>query len=154
MVGVGVEYDPSEAQRKLRQLESDLRGDPLKQGFVRAATMFMRDARKNAPVDTGRLRASIVVDLRSRDGEGFDVITGTNVEYAMHQEFGTKPFWPPPGALSRWAKRHGTTDFLVRRSIARHGIRAKRYFQRAFDARKEEVKAYCERVVQMILRRS
>ena len=41
-------------------------------------------AKRNTPIDTGRLRNSIVTV-----GDSKAVATGTNVEYAPHQEFGT-----------------------------------------------------------------
>ena len=42
------------------------------------------DAKKNAPVLTGRLRSSITHEVKSGIGK-----VGTNVEYAPYQEFGT-----------------------------------------------------------------
>ncbi len=42
-------------------------------------------AKKNAPVDTGRLRASIVHDA---DADG--VVIGTNISYGIFQERGTR----------------------------------------------------------------
>lgn len=45
------------------------------------------DAKENAPVDTGRLRASIHLELRP-DGLGGEVVT--NLRYAAAQELGTR----------------------------------------------------------------
>jgi len=50
-----------------------------------AAEKFQSQARLMAPVDTGRLRGSIT---KIKDGD--DYLVGSNVEYAAHQEFGTK----------------------------------------------------------------
>lgn len=47
-----------------------------------------RRAKRLAPVDTGRLRASIVEEL-SRDGDDLVERIGTDVEYALPQEKGT-----------------------------------------------------------------
>ena len=44
-----------------------------------------RDAKLNAPVDTGMLRASI-----TSTGSGSEYEIGTNIEYAPFVEFGTK----------------------------------------------------------------
>jgi HK97 gp10 family phage protein len=49
------------------------------------ALRVQNHARVLAPVDTGRLRSSIMASK----GAGF-VQIGTNVEYAIHVEFGTK----------------------------------------------------------------
>ena len=66
------------------------------------------EAKKLAPVDTGRLRASIASEVQR--GAGSEIIgkVGSNVEYASYQEYGTryqsgKPFLTP--ALERNVNR-------------------------------------------------
>ena len=98
-----------------------------------ATTIVTRDARLNAPVDTGRLRASIMPSVRS-SSFGTVGVVGSNVEYAPYQELGTQPFWPPVAALETWARRHGMVAFLVARAIAQRGIRAKRFLQKAYNS--------------------
>ena len=56
--------------------------------LTRMAIKVDRRAKQLAPVDTGRLRASITNDL-SRDAQGLVARVGTDVDYAPHQEFGT-----------------------------------------------------------------
>ena len=99
-----------ETQRKMEQIVRDLHGAPMLQAMRNATLLVQRDARKNAPVDTGRLRASIVPEVRphGRDVQG---IIGSNVKYAPHQEFGT-----------------------------RRGLIGKRYLQRALEANAERIK--------------
>lgn len=59
----------------------------LEPALVKAALRVERDAKKNAPVDTGRLRASITHRVvRSNSKASAEV--GTNVSYAAAQEFG------------------------------------------------------------------
>lgn len=53
-------------------------------------------ARELAPVDTGRLRASIVSSGLERDARGAFVRIGTNVFYAGFVEFGTRYMAPQP----------------------------------------------------------
>jgi HK97 gp10 family phage protein len=53
------------------------------------ALRVQNTARILAPVDTGRLRASIMA-TRGKDGTGPFVDIGTNVEYAGYVEFGTR----------------------------------------------------------------
>jgi len=50
---------------------------------------IVREAKQRAPVDTGRLRASITAELIEK-GEVPKVLVGTNVEYAPNVEFGTE----------------------------------------------------------------
>ena len=54
-----------------------------------------KEAKKNCPVDTGNLRASITVDINGVEAE-----VGTDVEYAPFVEYGTskskaQPFMTP-----------------------------------------------------------
>jgi hypothetical protein len=66
-------------------------------------------------------------------------------------ETGTRPFWPPLSALTVWARRHGTSAFVVARAIARRGIRGRHYLQGAFDAKRGEVMRILERGVKGIV---
>lgn len=59
-----------------------------------------REAKRNAPVDTGRLRASISTRLvPGPTGPVAEV--GTNVAYAAAQEYGTRHGVPPTRYLGR-----------------------------------------------------
>jgi len=102
-------------------------------GMQKATLGVTRDAKKNAPVDTGRLRASITpgVQIRNETVEG---VVGSNVKYAPFMELGTKPFWPPISALETWARRHGTTAFVVALAIARRGLKPRLYLQKAVES--------------------
>lgn len=57
-----------------------------------SAFRIQADARRNAPVDTGRLRSSIFV--RHLQG-GMAAEVGTDVHYAPYQEYGTSRGVPP-----------------------------------------------------------
>lgn len=56
--------------------------------LARRAVRVERTAKRLAPVDTGRLRSSINWRLES-DARGLVAVIGTDVDYAVHQEFGT-----------------------------------------------------------------
>ncbi len=62
--------------------------DKLDRNMEKACLLVERDAKINAPVDTGRLRASITHRIE-KDDEDIVGIVGTNVVYASYQEFGT-----------------------------------------------------------------
>lgn len=71
----------------------------IEQALINSALIVERDAKINAPVDTGRLRQSIT-HKEDFGSENPAVEVGTNVEYAKHVEFGTsrqsaKPFLFP-----------------------------------------------------------
>jgi len=63
----------------------DLAGNTRDNILLEAAIKFEAQAVALAPVDTGRLRSSIGYN---KDGDSY--LVGTNVDYAIHQEFGTK----------------------------------------------------------------
>jgi len=127
-----------ETQRKLEQTIADLRGDAFLQGMRDATLMVSRSAKERAPVDTGRLRATITPEIR-REGNTTLGVVGSNVKYAAAVELGSKPHFPPLAALENWARRHGTTAYVVARAIARRGTKAKRFLQGAFDENKDAI---------------
>lgn len=56
----------------------------LIKGLAKAVLVVERQAKENAPVDTGRLRASITSEVSGMEGK-----VRTNVEYASYVEHGT-----------------------------------------------------------------
>lgn len=66
---------------------------PIAKDLARRAIQVDRMAKQLAPVDTGRLRSSITWKL-GHDARGLYAEIGSNVEYAIFQELGTR-FVPP-----------------------------------------------------------
>jgi HK97 gp10 family phage protein len=128
-----------ELQQKVDQVVTDLHGRRMLDGMRSAATMVSTDAKRLAPVDTGRLRSSIVPEIRAQ-GETVLGVVGSNLLYAPYLETGTKPFWPPPSALQTWARRHGVNAFVVARAISKKGIKPRHYMQNAFDQNQAEIR--------------
>ncbi len=61
-----------------------------KRGLILVAKLIAQRATNLAPVDTGRLKRSITHSQPKQLGKGhFTIEIGTNVEYAIYQEFGT-----------------------------------------------------------------
>jgi len=86
------ENDVGEVSATL-QLEAETVTSRLEEVIAKYSLLIARDAKKNAPVDTGRLRASIIPVLENLTAEivaGGKEIVGTNVDYAAVQEFGNK----------------------------------------------------------------
>jgi len=114
---------------------------PLRKFFTRSAITVQRNAKKLAPVDTGRLRSSIETDVDKSTLPLFATI-GTNVKYAPYMEYGTarnsdsprrgkRSHFPPPGALDLWARRHGIANgFVVAQAIFDKGGLEPRKFMR------------------------
>ena len=158
-----------EIKRKMEQVAADLHGQEMLTGMERACLMVERDARINAPIDTGRLRNSITSEVTTGfsllgGGQTVRGIVGSNVFYAPYMELGTgipggtgKRHWPPSWALDRWAKRgrHGNTSgYLIARAIGmRGGLEPRRFLQRAFDKNREAIINLIGEVVGRIVRK-
>lgn len=126
-------------QAKVDQVVRDLHGPPMLEGMRRATMMVTTDAKRLAPVDTGRLRSSITPEVRQ---QGFNVlgVVGSNVLYAAHVELGTKPHEVPIEAVETWAQRHGIDAYLVVRSIKRKGTKARLYMRNAYEKNEPKIK--------------
>ncbi|MFA5053892.1 MAG: HK97 gp10 family phage protein [Parcubacteria group bacterium] len=140
-----------ELQAKQEQMVRDLGGTPMLQA-MKKATLLVEAAWKRSlgaytgdefsgGVDTGQYRASIVPDIADRDGQIVGIV-GTNLAHAPYVEYGTKPHWPPPGALEVWARRHGMDEYIVRKAISVKGTRAHKNAERAFNDNLDKIKQY------------
>jgi hypothetical protein len=106
------------------------------------------------------LRASIVpeVVIRTNVVQG---IVGSNLEYAPHMEFGTRPFRPPWRPLYEWALRKTKGDTKAAGALAAgailaiqaRGIQAKRYLQRAVESNARRVYKIIGSAVRSIIRK-
>lgn len=123
---------------------------PLKTFLVRSALIVEQKEKEKAPVDTGRLRSSIITVVQP-----LKAMVGPTVYYAPYVEYGTRPHWPPQGALQPWASRHGFPagslgDFLVRRAIAKRGTRAHPFMRPAAKASLPLIQMEVDRMVRDI----
>ncbi|MDD5000874.1 MAG: HK97 gp10 family phage protein [Thiomonas arsenitoxydans] len=136
-----------ETQKAMDQTVRDLHGTPMMQAIRDATLLITRSARRAAPVDTGRLRASIAPEVVQGAHEVQGVV-GSNVVYAPFVETGSRPHWPPPGVLERWSRRHGIPEFLVMRAIALRGTKAQPYLEPAVEENLARIMRLLERAVQ------
>lgn len=77
---------------RMRALPLAIRGPFARTALRAGATVISNRAKELAPVLTGNLRRSIAVT----DGDGEFVHIGTDVEYAIYQEFGTSKMAAQP----------------------------------------------------------
>ena len=68
----------------------------VEQAMKEAVLIVEADAKRNAPVDTGRLRGSITNEVRKIAGAVLEGRVGTNVNYAKYVELGTSRQDPQP----------------------------------------------------------
>lgn len=108
-------------QNAVRALFRDPNGG-VAQDLLRRGRNVANLAKKYAPVDTGRLRASIEVRLVRYSGE-VAVLVGSNVNYAMFQHEGTgiygphgTPIVPVQARFLRFQPK-GSSVFVYARSV-------------------------------------
>ncbi len=95
---IGIEGG-KELAAKFRQISGEAKTE-IEQALVKGALRVERDAKINAPVDTGRLRSSITHRLIDAGSDNPVTEVGTSVSYAVPVEFGTtrqpaKPYLLP-----------------------------------------------------------
>lgn len=98
-----------ETQAALEKATAALTGPPMLAGMRRATLLVQGAAKCKAPVDTGRLRASITPEVQTR-ADGVVGIVGSNVKYAPFVELGTRRHFVPGQYIGRWARRHGLPE--------------------------------------------
>lgn len=149
-----------EAVQKLEQTVADLRGQEFLDGIRTATVIVERDAKRNAPRDTGQLVNSITSEIRTSGigGRITEGVVGSNVKHAIYQELGTGTFvgrprhFPPPRALTTWARRHGTNAYAVAYAIyKRGGLEPKKFFEKAYKDNERRVKELIGNVVSRIV---
>lgn len=85
--------DPDTLRKKFRALDSAL--DARLEAAMQASVMKVEgDAKRAAPVDTGRLRSSLASKVGSVVNDRISGYVGTNVEYAPIQEI-SQPYLAP-----------------------------------------------------------
>jgi hypothetical protein len=114
--------------------------------LVDTAMSVARRARQWAPKDTGTLERSIGV---AWTGDG-SVEVKAGAPYALFVEVGTRPHWPPPGAMAGWARRHNIPEYLAMRAVAEQGTRGWRYMADAWDAERKNMPARIRKLGQAI----
>lgn len=87
-------------ERKVKKLKGQARIRAQK-AVATTAIAVQRDAKRLAPVDTGRLRASIEFKLRA---DGLEAEVFSDVEYAKFVEFGTEFMEEQPFLFPAWRK--------------------------------------------------
>ncbi len=140
-----------EARRRMEQIAKGLSGPPMVQAMRDATLLVQRAAMQNAPVDTGRLRASITPEVVTQ-GKTVMGIVGSVVAYAPFVELGTRPHWPPLAALEVWARRHGRSAAYGQKLIASRGTPAVRYLQRAVEDNRARIEEIIDTKVGVIIK--
>lgn len=113
------------------------------------------------PVYRGALRNSIGSEVIHESATSIVGRVGSSLkseQYPAVMEFGRRPGakMPPPDALERWVHlKLGTVEgsgvgFVIARSIARKGIKGKRFMKRGWEAGKAQVNKFFEEALEKI----
>ena len=129
-------------------------GAEIGKGMRQSALAVQRESAMLAPVDTGRLRASITTEIDSAVIPRWANI-GPSVKYGRFVEFGRKPGSrpPPSSALVPWMKRHGmpaSGAFALARAIARGGIKPQPYMGKGYKAAGRAIDRIWERTMRAV----
>ncbi len=76
-----------------KKLKKNVRLDDVKRVVRHNGAEMQEKAQRNAPVDTGTLKRSIVLEMKD---EGLTAEVGPTVEYGEYVEFGTRPMEAQP----------------------------------------------------------
>lgn len=118
-------------------------GPIVKDLLTKSVLKVKRNAKKLAPVDTGRLRSSITHEI----GPGHIpewAQAGTNVLYAKHVEFGTRAHWAPFRAFEGWASRHGVSEAQVWWAVGTRGTKAKPFLMPGYEKAKPDIEKFTD----------
>lgn len=146
---------------------SDKSKAEVRNEFAASALNIQSNAKKNAPVNLGNLRNSIIVD-QSGDNSNFTFIISAKASYSPYVEFGTGGKVSVPSsyaeyastfkgknkgkykefieALILWVRRKGigsgndkSTAYVIARSILRKGIRPQPFMIPAYEQEKSKL---------------
>lgn len=85
----------------------------VEKALTLAAIQVQNEARRNCPVDTGRLRGSIAISITGA-GANAEARVGSNLDYALAVEEGHGPIVPKKGQFLRFPVKGGAIVFTKR----------------------------------------
>ena len=151
-----------EMQRRFDQSPNVVR-KYAKDAMGKSVLVVLGAARKGAPVYQGQMRSSMESKVEGFGSEVIGIVGSPIVSpypYPLVVEFGRSPgSMPPPSALERWVHlvlKVPTEDalgvaFVVARSIARRGIRARPFLHNAFTASLDTINRYFQAALREIV---
>lgn len=129
-----------ELAKLLKELPSRIEKKIMRAAMRQGANVIMKQARQNAPVDSGDLRKSIRTSTRARKGNvEASVKAGNKKAYYSHMvEFGTAVHGISGrnGKMLKFTLPTGQTIFTKR--VLHLGARARPFMRPAFDARNKD----------------
>lgn len=151
----GVTIDISGAIEAAKRMEDPaLISEPANDLVRSVALVVERAAREGMPKDTSEGARSIAATVNGYEA----TVTSPLVHVAvMDQGRRAGGRMPPKGALLGWMRRHGIApelEFVVRRGIARRGIRGRFFYAKAEEKGRSELPSLVRVFVSEVRRRA
>jgi hypothetical protein len=129
-----------------------------------SVSLLESEVTERTPVGaTEELRNSIYGEVRdSVYGTEVTGIVGAPVVYALPVEMGTKPHWPPKGALTSWVRRKlqivgddhvASVEFRIRAKIAARGTKGAHMFRKGWLASRDRIGRLWQKLANEAIRR-
>jgi hypothetical protein len=129
-------------------INKELTEDQLKKVLFKSMLKMQNLAILNCPVDTGRLRNSIILSPMTPNYKSYRLSDG--VDYGIDVEYGTQPHWTSAKNLKGWSRRvlkDESAAYAIAGAIAKRGTEAQPFFRPALDQVKNIwVKRYVNQV--------
>lgn len=148
------------ADEVIRRLEQfpQISSAELTTAMQNSVALMVREAKIEAPVNTGRLRSAIGGEVRTEISGEVTGLVAARTEYAAAVEFGQRPHMPPMEAIRYWAMRKfGVGGFesyrvamMIALKIAKRGVKGKFYMKNAYARTKEQITKQFEAAVERI----
>lgn len=112
--------DPGQVRAQLTGPSGAITRDTIRRG-----QRVLNAARRNCPVDEGRLRGSLAMDVIGSGGPALEVRVGSNLEYAIYVHEGTGVYagrgyiTPKRAKLLRWPNKNNSGSGSRRYSSGR-----------------------------------
>ena len=134
------------------EVKTDIKTEEAVKGLRRVLWLSMLKMKELAvqkcPVDTGRLRSSIILQPTTPNSDRY--ILSDGVSYGVCVEMGTRPHPVSYKNLVGWARRklgNSKLAFAVAKKIQKYGTRPQPFFRPALDeVRKIHLKRYMNKV--------
>lgn len=120
--------------------------EALKRAVNKASLTIEREAKARAPRRTGTLARSIHTELATSSIHAVTGKVGTNLSYAVHQEYGVRPF----GVRRAKALRFNVGGKVVFAKRVR-GFKGRFYFKGAIEAARPKITQFFEEAVSEVV---
>lgn len=142
----------------------DIFRDEIKTFYETAGLDIASNAKAEAPVFMGALRASITHETTISGRQSFvKIAPSLSGIYPSVMEFGRRPGAkpPPPAALIRWVhlviapgeSQEARVAYLISRSIGRKGIKGREYMRKGLDKSSSKFNGWLNDFLDRVLRR-